>query len=1132
MDPIEAARQRGAQLHDALVAKGGDPREPYRFALAEATRRDIEVRAYAPDSPLLQGGCALFDPDAGVIRHQKNGSPFMDAFLVAHEIGHDEFDTHETAEPTMDVDPARSADPAAVGSERVVDYSGKARQEVQMDLFAREFLIPRPVVQRWHIDEKMTAAAIAERLDAPYDLVAVQLFDSLLLPPVTPPDESPSVVKSLNDEQREAASHRGGPFLLRAGPGTGKTQTLVGRLGCLRDDGVDPAELLVLTFSNKAAAEMADRALSLWPEAAGAAWIGTFHAFGLDLIRRFNEPLNLPADPRLLDTTEAIALLEDEYAHLELVHFRELWDPTDHLRNILAAISRAKDEVVDADQYQSLGEAMRERASSADEIEAAERCLEVARVYQAYEQIKSSRGFVDFGDLVSLPVQLLEGNDAVKRPLSERYKHILVDEYQDVNRASVRLLQALTPQGKNLWIVGDTKQSIYRFRGASSYNLQRFATEDFPGAQSLALRENYRSTQAVCDTFTRFARTGMRVAEPDFEAKAVNKVDGPATEFVAVGAKDDEVAELATRIQQADVPYRDQAVLCKANDRLSQIARGLERSGIPVLFLGPLFDRPEVKQVLALLSLLVDRRAMGIACIANLPMFKMSAADVAVCAEALADARDLELETWRSRLLELPSLSDEGRDGLRKLDRALAGLSATSTPWRGMARVFLDNTAWGASMWQEAQSGRPLPAIALWQLQNYLRTLPAEGAGYPIARLLDHIRRLVLLSDERDLRDLPAAAQSLDGVRMMTMHGAKGLEFPWVHLPSLTSGSLPLSAKMQQGLTPPDGMIVGAPFAGDEARVAGHEEEQECLFFVALSRAESRLFLYSPTRKSNGHRQKWSPFIDRIDGVVNSVAPLGSSEERHDTERAVEIDLLSPIEFSPSQLALYDRCARRFFYTHVLKLGGRRTETAFMKMHNVVQDTIHDLLHHDTHLPDSADVDRLFDERWQARGPTDHGYADIYRRSARRMVQYLADLRAGETPHPVEPLTLGLGDAQVVVTPDENTTTAEGRKVIRRIRTGRQTKSQLDSLDAAVFQMAAKSFGEVEFVYLTDQRRSAIAMSDTKLRNREKKLLDAITAIRAGQFPANPDSPQRTCPRCPYFFICSPLPTGKLTAKL
>lgn len=1132
MDPIEAARQRGAQLHGALAEKGEDPSDPYRFALAEAARRDIEVRAYAPDSPLLQGGCALFDPDARAIRHQKTGSPFMDAFLVAHEIGHDEFDGHGTPEPTMEVDPTRSADPASVGTERVVDYSGKARQEVQMDLFAREFLIPRPVVRRWHLDDKLTASAIAERLVAPYDLVAVQLFDALLLPPVDPSDEVPSAAKPLNCEQHQAASHRGGPFLLRAGPGTGKTQTLVGRLGSLRDNGVDPAELLVLTFSNKAAGEMADRALSLWPEAAGAAWIGTFHAFGLDLIRRFNESLNLPADPRLLDATEAIALLEDEYARLDLVHFRELWDPTDNLRNILSAISRAKDEVVDARHYQALSQAMRDRASSTAEIEAAERCLEVARVYLAYEQIKYSKGFVDFGDLVSLPVELLESNAAIRVPLAARYNHILVDEYQDVNRASVRLLQALSPNGENLWVVGDTKQSIYRFRGASSYNLQRFTTEDFPGAESRALRKNYRSTQAICDTFKQFVRTGMQVAEADFEAEAEAKPTGTKTEFVAVGTKDDEIAELATRIQQAGVPYRDHAVLCKANDRLSQIARGLESRGIPVLFLGPLFDRLEVKQVLAVLSLLIDRRAMGLACTAGVPMFQMSAQDVANCAEVLAEATELELESWRSLLPESPDLTDEGRNGLKAVEQALNGLSATSTPWRAMARIFLDNTEWAASMWQGAQSGRPLPAIALWQLQNYFRTVPTDGAGYPITRLLDRVRRLVLLSDERDLRDLPNAAQSLDAVRLMTMHGAKGLEFPWVHLPSLTKGSLPQSAHMQRGIAPPDGMILGAPFASQEAHLAGHEEEQECLFFVALSRAETRLCLYSPTRKRNGHNQKWSPFVDRIEPVIQSSRPQGGEGPGADSEYALDVELLPPIHFGPSQLALYDRCARRFLYAHVLKLGGRRTETAFMKMHNVVQDTIEDLLQHDDHRLDVAEVDRLFEERWQARGPTDHGYADNYRRSARQMIQYLADLRAGETPLPVEPLVLALGDAQVVITPDEHTTTADGRRVVRRIRTGREAVSQKESLDAAVFQMAAKNVDEVEFVYLTDQSRSRIAMSSTKLANREKKLLDAIDHIRAGQFPANPDSPQRNCPRCPYFFICSPPPAGKLTAQL
>ncbi|PHR95805.1 MAG: DNA helicase UvrD [Oceanobacter sp.] len=333
MDQIEFARQKAAKLHADIVAKGGNPEDPIAFVLQEAKRRDIEVRSYPKGHAQLEGGKALFDADAFSIRHENTGSTFLDAFLIAHEIGHAEFDSIGNASPAMEIDPARSADPSATGAERLVDYSHKGRQEVLMDLFARELLFPRSLAKKWYLDERLSAKQIAERLGAPYNMVAVQLFDALLLPEVELVSPKLSKPKLLNCEQKKAAMHTGSALLLRAGPGTGKTQTLIGRLEYLRDKGVDPASILVLTFSNKAAGELSERALALWPEAAGAIWIGTFHSFGLDLVRRFHDSLDLPIDPTPLDTTDAIALLENEFVRLSLSHFKDLWDPTEKLKD-------------------------------------------------------------------------------------------------------------------------------------------------------------------------------------------------------------------------------------------------------------------------------------------------------------------------------------------------------------------------------------------------------------------------------------------------------------------------------------------------------------------------------------------------------------------------------------------------------------------------------------------------------------------------------------------------------------------------------------------------------------------------------------------------------------------------------
>src|ERR1035441_8163114 len=272
-------------------------------------------------------------------------------FLVAHEVGHSELGDDAEAGPPVQIDPARSVEPSPVGIDRVVDYGGRQRREVQMDLFAREFLLPREFARKLHLVDNVSATEIAQRLGAPFEVVAQQLLDALLLPPVVMKAKEESVPRTPNKLQIDAAAHRGVAFLLEAGPGTGKTQTLTSRVNGLLAEGVDPRRILLLTFSNKAAGEMSERIARKNKDAAAAMWIGTFHAFGLDIIRRFHVELGLPKDPRMLDRTEAVEILEYEFPRLGLVHYRNLYDPTQIIAEILGAISRAKDEVIDEKQY-------------------------------------------------------------------------------------------------------------------------------------------------------------------------------------------------------------------------------------------------------------------------------------------------------------------------------------------------------------------------------------------------------------------------------------------------------------------------------------------------------------------------------------------------------------------------------------------------------------------------------------------------------------------------------------------------------------------------------------------------------------------------------------------------------------
>lgn len=925
MDAVELARQTAARLHVEAITAGHDPRQPYAFARAEASRRGLDVEPVRPGATMLDGGRATIIAADELILHENTGSPFEQAFLVLHEIGHaecgDDITERGPYQEPATIDPARPAEPSPVGLDRVVDYGRRQRREIQMDLFAREFLLPRPVVRRLHLDEGLGLTEIAKHFGAPIDVVAQQLLDALLLPPVAIPTETIHEERELNPEQRSAAAHRGVAYLLEAGPGTGKTQTLVGRVESLLADGVDPRRILLLTFSNKAAGEMAERIARKHPDAARAMWIGTFHAFGLDFVRRFRRELGFETDPRMLDRTEAVELLEHEFPRLGLSHYRDLYDPTQEIADILAAISRAKDEVVDEATYLLLAEAMKARASNEDEVMTAEKALEVARVYAAYEGLKRSRQCIDFGDLVSLPVRLLEGDAVVRDHFQQRYDYVLVDEYQDVNRSSVRLLAALRSGGNNLWVVGDARQSIYRFRGASSFNMDRFGTSDFPGGIRGKLVKNYRSSAEITAAFTIFAQ-GMPVGGGPPAFTSVRGSIGFQPELRTTDYANLQSAAIADAVEElraVGYAYRDQAVLCSGNDTLSDLGHELERLGVPVLFLGSLFERPEAKELFSLLSLLTDGRAMGLVRAASSSDFQMSLADVAAVI-AFLKITDAAPGSWRSSAKVAEQLTAEGQVALRKLAAVLEGFGPESSPWHVLATVLLDRTRMVAQLATSATVSDRACGIAVWQVMNFVRAQPAAG-GLPIQRLLDRIRRLLRLRDDRDLRQLPAAAQSLDAVRLMTIHGAKGLEFGSVHLANMNQESMPGSMR-PPACPPPDGLVAGGSGKALEDLKRVHDQERECLFYVACSRAKDRLIAYAALKNAANSKRNPTPFLGRLGaGLVkkhiNPARTLPPAPEM----ASVALEVNGALRFTGQQVSLYEVPAPVFLYSRPV---GRR----------------------------------------------------------------------------------------------------------------------------------------------------------------------------------------------------------------
>lgn len=1134
MDAIESARKKAEHLHFEVTKAGGNIRDPLSFVLVEIVRRDIEISKVTSDDPQLKGGKAVYDSQAETIIYSASNSKFEEAFLIAHELAHIVLEGGKEDFVSENVDSTRSSEEPAI--ERVLDYGSHERKEVTMDIFAREFLLPRSVLRDWYLNEKLDSTSISNRTCAPVPVVQQQLIDALLLPShqASEDHEAKKLVKP-DESQNIAANHRGSPFQLQAGPGTGKTSTLVHRIVGLLDEGVDPSSILVLTFSNKAAGELRERVASMRPDSVAMLWIGTFHAFGLDIVHRFHQFLDYSENPLVIGKLDAIDLLESEIAKLRLKHFRNFYDPTLDLNDILNAISRAKDEVTDARQYMDLSEKMLANAQDDAAIEQAEKCIEVAAVYRLYERLLKERDTVDFGDLVRLPVTLIESNKDVRKSLAARHQHVLVDEYQDVNRASVRLLKSIVGQGERLWVVGDSRQSIYRFRGASSINMRRFSL-DFPEATAKQLDVNYRSHKEVVNLFSTFSND-MKASEGAIALKLNAKRGscGAIPEFRVANSQEDEISAIAAGIVEhhnQGFDFDQQAVLCTSNSRLATIAVELEQRGIPVLHLGSLFERDEIKDLLSLLSLLTDKKALGLIRMENLSSVSFPLEDLQIISKVIRDSDSSSVE-WLGLSDKMSGLSDAGHKALLEISRLLDGFKKTDSPWTVLATLIIDRLRLAERIALSDNLKDKMQGIAIWQLLNFCHR-KIHDKGLLIDRLLLRIRRIVQLSEDGSLRQLPNSAKALKGVRIMTIHASKGLEFKVVHMPGLVTNGLPASNRSPRCL-PPDSLIEGTDgMTGKEAIKLGHDEEEECKFFVGVSRAKDRLMLYAYSKMVNGNNRSKSKYISRIQNLLNqnNKPPLKSLQTN--SIQQVVMDISGDLEITDSQLSSFDRCPRRFFYSHVLELGGKRIESPFVQMHSVVYDVLDWLkTNFSESSPSISDMAEQFDKSWLIKGPIGHGYSETYREIGFRFVEFLLETRQDKILLKPEPLRVTFPGGSIVVQPDEVFIDDSGIHKVRRIRSGKLSSKEHERIEYSILLEAAElHYGkgtQVESVHLTCETHKTMKLSAKQRQGRLDKSANVLKSVSEGDYPISPST--RSCPTCPNFFICGDVPEGKVFIK-
>ena len=1112
-------RQLAWQRHQELAGPGDAlaPAAQLIDAAAAATR--LTLIPVPLGDVLLNGAEAAYDHERREIYYAEETAEPVARFHVAHEFAHHWLDEAGAACAACDLDATAPSEPDdALGGE-VGAYSPKERAEALANVYAREFLVPREKLRRRCLGGDFVAETIAAELGVPVDLVMHQLADALLLPEAAPePPRRPEAEP--DDSQREAIECGPGPRLVRAGPGSGKTRTLVGRVARLISRGEDPSSILALTYSNLSAQDLASRIRAAVGERATAVWSGTFHAYGLELLRKYGAAIGYTRPPKLLDRTDSLMLLEELLPRLGLQHYLNLIDPVLPLKSLLGAIGRAKDELVSPDRYAELARAMRDAATTGDAEEAADKAIEVARVYAVYDLTLRDRGLVDFGDLVALPAAMLRDDEETRDAVRAERAHVLVDEYQDMNYASSQLLKQIVTPGRGPWVVGDVRQAIYRFRGASPLNMTRFFT-DFPGAAPTDLSVNYRSGGVIVRAFETFGR--QMVAGKASPQKALTPHRGEHTGAITydiAATREAEAVGIAERIQAhvaAGGRYADHTVLARSHITLVRLVRHFERCNIPCLYFGDFFERTEVQDLLALLSLVAEPHGPALMHVAQFPQYGVSHDDLAAVFAWRRTQKLSALDALR-RLDEIGGVSADGR---ARFARLLADVSFAD--WPIHAHRFLSQYLFGRTeplrrLLADRTVGGQQRLLAVYQLLQFAFAFkPPKGAD-PKRAFLDHVRRLEVLDEEKQLRQLPAAARDINAVRLMTAHASKGLEFPVVHVASLGKGQFPMK-KQGESCPPPAGMILADNLMTKDA-------EEESLFFVAMSRAKDHLHL-SRTKKNGGVGVTPSPFLDPIAGHLGGPVDgsarwvdAGPGDAPHPRLAAGP----SRATWAAHELEAYERCPRQFYYEFVLGLPGTDERSVYLRFVSAIRGSISWMRSVPAADLRRAGVAARFETDWSANWPAEDPLAPLYRPIAWQMVEHAVDAMDGDSmPHE---RTVRLPDSGTVVScnADGIHRTANG-PVVLRLKSGRlakrgeKAKTKFDLVQTAVCADDGVESVTLTHVSLMTGDRESKNTTREKLAQTLKELEVIVQAVANGEFdpaPARDDE----CPTCPYFFVC------------
>lgn len=1021
---------------------------------------------------------------------------------------------------------------------------------------------------------------------------------------------------NLNEKQKEAVEYGNGPLLIIAGAGTGKTAVITQRIVNIINKGLaKPNEILALTFTDKAADEMLGRVDENLPLSYGDIWISTFHSFCDRILRQEGHYIGLDTNYSMMSTAQGYIFFRKHLFELPLDRFRPKGNPTKFINDLLKHFSRLQDEDVSTEQYLEFAKNLPQKTE--EEKEEYLDINELAKVYERYTQLKIGNSKIDFGDLIIFTIELFRKKPNVLKKYQNRFKYILVDEFQDTNYTQnvlVNILAGLDPSdakkniGKispNLTVVGDDDQAIYKFRGAAISNILQFK-QYYPMAKEVVLTENYRSRQEILDSSyalisnnnphrleitekieKRLISKGdfkpeenvvnlvtalTEDAEGEWIAKEILELTGHSQNVLDDSAQKYDKKGQSTLIdskEEGKYKFKDIAILVRANSQSESIVQNLRYLGVPYKLGGSrgLYSRDEVKRLISFLRILVDYSdeisMFNILMMKEWFLTPREFIQLNMLARENRNSVFEQLELlWGVKLGQESGeigvvqsniadniLKEDSKEGVTKLLNILNKSIKMIMEEKSVGEIlydFVKESGYIENLVDQDTSQSQFMVGNISKFFDITKDYEKENSESNIYEYVDYINYAI------DVGDSPLVDQSdmedYDAVNVMTVHGAKGLEFPVVFLVNLVSDRFP--SRNRNDTIPINDALIKESLTGLED-YDEHLQEERRLFYVGATRAKDKLYLTAANFYGNAKRKKKATIFlhellsrdvsnefDNPMVIKKNNGGLELEVNKKEEGNTLEDLGVKIKKLSYSQINTFERCPKQYKYAYIYKIPTKSSSALSFgsSLHNTLKDFYTLLLRSKEGLgitdpPTYEDLNELFEKNWISAGYQSKQHeVDRKESGIKVLYEYFNKIYSpDENPFKIEEgFTVHIGDIAFVGKIDrmDLVKMEDGVPVVQIIdyKTG-GVKSDSDiknDLQLPLYALfAQKALGvkvtKAKYIFVEHNKEIEVDISDVRKAKAEVTLLKGVNEILKGNFNAIPGF---NCQYCDYKDIC------------